>query len=227
MSAKRVRANATKVAASKVTASKVTATKVAASKVTEPRRTAHATERALVIAATSLFARNGYNGTSVSEVAGQLGLTTASLYYYVTGKQDLLMRVLSTGMSDFLQRLEALARQPISNREKVRIAVENHLDFVLGNQEAVTVFLRERRFLESPYRERYQTQVDRYDELFTEFIVAGVRDGELPPVDPHVTRLAILGMINWLVEWYEPGGRLTPFEIKLTMSNLIMQRLLG
>lgn len=205
---------------------RATATRATGAKVAESRRPARETEQAFIAAATSLFARNGYNGTSVSEVASELGLTTASLYYHVTGKQELLLRVLSTGMSDFLQRLEALAKQPISDREKVRIAVENHLDFVLGNKEAVTVFLRERRFLESPYRERYQAQVDRYDELFTEFITAGVRDGELPEVDPHVTRLAILGMINWLVEWYEPDGRMTPFEIKLTMSNLIMQRLL-
>lgn len=190
------------------------------------RRPAVETERAFISAATDLFAERGYNGTSIAELAKKLGLTTASLYYHVSSKQELLLKVLTSSFGLFLEHLEQIATQEGDPRLKLRLAVENHLSFVLHNPQAVAVFLRERRFLESPYKEQYQEQVDRYDRLFTEIIDDGMAVAALPPGDPHLIRLAILGMINWVVEWYRPGGRLDADEILKTFADLITERVL-
>lgn len=192
-----------------------------------PRRQATETGQAFVAAATTLFAEKGFNGTSIGDLAKELGLTTASLYYHVSGKQELLLRVLEDGMSSFLTRLEELAELDLEPREKIRLAVENHLHFVLTHKQEVAVFLRERRFLESPLRETYDARVNRYDHLFTEVIREGMATGTVPAGDPTLLRFAILGMINWIVEWYEPGGRLSTDEIKAQMTELIMERMLG
>lgn len=192
-----------------------------------PRRKARPTEQAFIAAATDLFAEKGYNGTSIVDLATALGLTTASLYYHVNGKQDLLFRVLETGMADFLGRLEAVVAQDAEPREKLRLAVENHLDFVLSKQNAVKVFLRERRFLESDFRDHYQVRVDRYDQLFTALVRAGMDAGDVAPGDATLVRLGILGMINWVVEWYRPGGRLSEEQVRSGMTEMIMDRLLA
>jgi TetR/AcrR family transcriptional regulator, cholesterol catabolism regulator len=191
------------------------------------RRPAVETERAFITAATGLFAERGYNGTSISDLANQLGLTTASLYYHVSGKQELLLKVLTTGLAPFLEQLERIHAEEQNPRRKLRLAVENHLSFVLHNPQAVAVFLRERRFLESPYKEQYREQVDRYDVLFTEIIDDGMADSALPPSDPVLIRLAILGMINWVVEWYRPGGRLDADQILQTFADLVTERILA
>jgi AcrR family transcriptional regulator len=191
------------------------------------RRQTTETGHAFIAAATTLFAEKGFNGTSIGDLANELGLTTASLYYHVSGKQELLLRVLEDGMSSFLNRLEELAELDLQPREKIQLAVENHLHFVLTHKQEVAVFLRERRFLESPLRETYDARVDRYDHLFTEVIREGMATGTVPAGDPTLLRLAILGMINWIVEWYEPGGRLSIDEIKTQMTELIMERMLG
>lgn len=191
------------------------------------RRPAAETERAFIAAATELFAEKGYNGTSISDLAQELGLTTASLYYHVSGKQELLLRVLGTGMERFLQRLEDIAAQDLDPRLRLRLAVENHLSFVLEEQGSVTVFLRERRFLEPPYRQQYQELVERYETLFTEMVSEAMEAGAIPPGDPHLIRLAILGMINWIVEWYKPDGRFAPEEIRATFADLITERMLA
>ena len=191
------------------------------------RRHTTDTGHAFIAAATTLFAEKGFNGTSIGDLANELGLTTASLYYHVSGKQELLLRVLEDGMSSFLSRLEELAELDLEPREKIRLAVENHLHFVLNHKQEVAVFLRERRFLESPLRESYDARVNRYDHLFTEVIREGMAAGTVPAGDPTLLRFAILGMINWIVEWYEPGGRLSPDEIKAQMTEIIMGRMLG
>lgn len=198
-----------------------------ASRAAAARRPAAETEGAFIAAATQLFAEHGYNGTSISDLANQLGLTTASLYYHVSGKQELLLRVLTTGMSPFLDNLEQIASQDTQPRTKLRLAVENHLSFILHHRDAVAVFLRERRFLESPLKEEYQGRVDRYDELFTRIIAQAIESGAIAPGDPQLIRLAILGMINWVVEWYEPGGRLSPDQILTTFADLITERMLA
>lgn len=193
---------------------------------TPARRQTTETGQAFVAAATTLFAEKGFNGTSIGDLANELGLTTASLYYHVSGKQELLLRVLEDGMSNFLNRLEEIVQLDVEPREKIRLAVENHLHFVLTNKQEVAVFLRERRFLQSPFRESYDARVSRYDNLVTDMIREGMAAGTVPPGDPTLLRLAILGMINWIVEWYDPSGRLTVDDVRTEMTDLIMERIL-
>jgi AcrR family transcriptional regulator len=191
------------------------------------RRPAADTEHAFISAATELFAAQGYNGTSIAQLAESLGLTTASLYYHVESKQDLLLRVLESGMANFLSRLEQIAGLDVPARQQLRLAIENHLDFVLTQPMAVAVFLRERRFLESPYREQYEEGVSRYDGIFAELVEAAMSHGEVGSGDPTIVRLSILGMINWVPEWYRPGGSMSKSDVKESMSDLIMNRLLA
>ena len=190
------------------------------------RRPGAETERAFIDVATRLFAERGYNGTSVADIARELGLTTASLYYHISGKQELLLRVLETGIAEFLHRLEDIAAEKVDPVRRLRLAIENHLSFVLSRRDAVAVFLRERRFLESPYKEQYQERVDRYDALFTSIIEEGMEEGVILRGDPHMIRLAILGMINWVVEWYQPDGRLGPEQITNTFVDLVTEHML-
>lgn len=190
-----------------------------------PKRAGEETEQAFIAAATQLFAEQGYNGTSIVQLAEKLGLTTASLYYHVKSKQELLLRVLEGGMANFLSRLEAIASLDVPAQERLRLAVENHLDFVLTSPTAVAVFLRERRFLESPHRERYERGVDRYDRIFAELVDATLQRGDLSDLDSTMVRLSILGMINWIPEWYRPDGPLSTADVKQSMTDLVMTTL--
>lgn len=191
------------------------------------RRDGGETERAFIDVAARLFAERGYNGTSVADIAKEMGLTNASLYYYTSGKQELLLRVLAAGIAEFLSRLEEIAAREMDAKQRLRSAVENHLYFVLHNKNAVAVFLRERRFLEEQYRLQYQEQVDKYDSLFNGIIRDCMKEGSIPSGDAQLFRLAILGMINWVVEWYSDEGRLTREEISETLTDLIIDRMLA
>lgn len=191
------------------------------------RRESNATEQTIMRIATELFSQKGYSGTSISDIANAVGLTNATLYYYVTNKQDLLLRVLESGMEGFLSRLEEICERDLGAREKLRLAIQNHLNFIFDRPDAVAVFLRERRFLEPHLLERYSARVSRYDQLFTSIIAQGVTAQEFPQIDPRLASLSILGMINWVVEWYRPGGRLDRGEIGDIMMDLVLDRLLG
>ncbi|MFB9075365.1 hypothetical protein ACFFX0_31060 [Citricoccus parietis] len=154
-----------------------------------------------------------------------MGLTTASLYYHISSKQELLYKVLTTGIAPWVEQLEKINATDLDPMKKLRLAVENHLSFVLDNPNGVIVFQRERRFLGAPYKDNYLKQINRYDELFTEIIEAGMPGGVTG--DPRLMRLAILGMINWTAEWYNPEGRLGADDIRRAFSEIVMDRILA
>lgn len=198
--------------------------------VAEPRvrtlgRRGRSTEEELLRTATHLFCARGYNGTSISDLAEAMGVTNASVYYYVSSKQELLLRVLQSGLDGFLGKLEEIAQSDLPSREKLRLALENHLAFVFDRRDAITVFLRERRFLESPYREDYQRNVDRYDALFHQIVEGSVDRGEISVRDPRVSTLLALGAMNWIVEWHKPHGRLSQGELTEIIIDLLLNQL--
>lgn len=183
------------------------------------------TEAAFIAAGTKLFAEKGFKGTSISDLAREINLTTASLYYYVDGKQGLLAKVLEAGMADFLARLQAIAEGDGTPREKLERAVDNHIDFVVDRRDVVRIFLRYRSMLEDGQREHYQGLLDSYQQYFTEILTAA-RSDSLSDTDIVVLRQAVLGMINSLVEWYDPAGRVPPADLKPMFSSLVLQHLL-
>lgn len=185
------------------------------------------TEQEFIDAATLLFAERGYKGTSISDLANELGLTTASMYYHVSDKQDLLVRVLQAGVSSFLAALKEVYESDLSVSDKLRSAVENHVDFVLRNPAAVKVFLRERRFLPESAREEYESKVNAYDEMFSSLIRNAIQEGVALAGDPTLLRVSTLGSINWLVEWYNPDGRFSQRRVRDSMLEIILDRILG
>lgn len=177
--------------------------------------------------ARDLFNKQGYNGTGIAQIVAKAGVTNAALYYYVSSKQELLYRVLEDGMADQLEKLEGIYDVPRPAAERLEMALNNHFDLIFHRPEAIRVFLRERRFLVGDYAERYQVRVKRYDALFERIIVDGVASGEFTASDPRLMRLAILGMVNWVTEWYHPGGPATDREIRSTYIRWVIQRLVA
>jgi hypothetical protein len=143
------------------------------------------------------------------------------------GKEDLLFRVLQSGMADFLDGLEIIFTSNLAPREKLCRAVMNHFDFVFGNPASVTVFLRERRFLPVVQREQYRARVDKYDKMFNAIINETMMAGDIPVGDASLLRLCGLGMINWAVEWYRPDGQLQKPEIRSQMLEIVLSGVFG
>jgi AcrR family transcriptional regulator len=185
------------------------------------RQRGQKTDEEIVRVATALFRERGYHGTAMGDVASAVGVTVASLYYYFENKQDVLLSVLRAGMETLLESLEEVASADMPPREKLHRALTNHIYFVLHHSDAVTVFIRERRFLESPRRELYQPRVDRYDTLFTTLVKDATTPEELGDVEPKLVSLLILGTINSMVEWYRPDGELSPDDYARKVTAVV------
>src|SRR5918911_5062307 len=91
--------------------------------------------------AARLFAERGYQGTSLADLAEELGVQKPSLYHHIASKEDLLWAVACEGAQAFHAALDALpARAPAT--ERIRLALRAHLALVSDQLDVATVFVR-------------------------------------------------------------------------------------
>ena len=175
------------------------------------RRGRRAAERetAIRVAALGIFRRKGYHAASMQEIADAVGLNKGSLYYYISSKEELLVRLFQGRAEHVLGELEVAASRPGTARERLSAMVRTYVLGVLGNLDAVHVYLREEHALPPTALKQVRRVHQAMRDHFERVIVDGIRQGDFVERDPKLATLALLGTCTWVHRWYRPRGRLT------------------
>jgi AcrR family transcriptional regulator len=161
----------------------------------------------VVAAAGKLFAERGYHGTSMRDLGRELGLLGSSLYAHVESKQDLLVEVVEEGARLFQESADRAVLHEGMARDRLRALVASHVAVVLDNPDVVRTFLNEARMLDEEHRSRVIGARDRYEHAFRDVIAAGVAEGSFRrDVDPKITSILVLSILNAVERWYRPLG---------------------
>jgi AcrR family transcriptional regulator len=154
--------------------------------------------------AARLFAERGFHGTSMGDLAEALGVQKGSLYSLTGSKQELLFQTMREGARAFHEALDQVPEEAPAV-ERVRHALRGHLRVVSEQLDVATVFTREWRYLENPYREQVLGERRRYEERFRALLRDGVEAGELrSDLDAGATALLVLSAANWAYTWLTP-----------------------
>lgn len=161
-------------------------------------------ERVLEVAA-RLFSSKGYAGTSIRDIANEVGILSGSLYYHFESKEAMLIAVHSKGVSQVVSAVEAALAATADGTpwERFSAACTAHLETLLSDSPFSQVVTPQftRGFAE-PMRSELIAQRDDYEALIARLVT----DLPLPKaVDRRYFRLAILGSLNWTPTWYHPG----------------------
>ncbi len=174
-------------------------------------------------AALRLFREKGYHATSMQDIAGAVGLYKGSLYHYIGSKEDLLVQVFERAMGTLIVDAERVAADPeLSPTAQLRRVVALHVEAVTDNLEALTVYLHEFRALTGAPFDKVAAQRERYAQLVGDIVARGVRAGEFYAPDVGIATLGVIGICNWVCQWYRPGGRLKPAEIAAHFADLVL-----
>jgi len=174
-------------------------------------------------AALRLFREKGYHATSMQDIAEAVGLYKGSLYHYIGGKEDLLVQVFERAMGTLLADVERIvADTSLGPSMQLRAIVQAHVTCVSENLDALTVYLHEFRALAGESLANVRAQRDRYAQLVAEIVGRGVRLGEFQTADVGIATLGLLGMCNWVCQWYQPEGRLGPAQIGGYFADLVL-----
>jgi AcrR family transcriptional regulator len=155
--------------------------------------------------AARLFAERGYQGTSLADLAGQLGVQKPSLYHHIASKEDLLWDVAREGAEAFHAALDDVpAERPAP--ERIRLALRAHLAVVADQLDIATVFVREWRHLSGQRRDRFVAERRRYEERIRDLFRDGVERSELrTDLDVATSALLFVSAANWAYTWLRPG----------------------
>jgi AcrR family transcriptional regulator len=168
----------------------------------------------VVAAAGRLFAEGGYHGTSMRELGRELGLLGSSLYAHVESKQDLLVEVVEEGARLFEESATSALMEPGPASARLRALIAGHVDVVLDNRDVVRTFLNEARMLDAEHRARVIEARDHYEAAFRTVVQEGVETGELrSDLDPKLTSIFVLSILNAIERWYDPSGEIGRDEL--------------
>jgi len=167
-----------------------------------------ATTRGTVLdAACVLFAARGYRGTSMKDIATELGVRAPSLYNHVTSKQEILFAIMDKAMDRAIAALEEALADIDDVAEQLRRATESLvLDFLRYPAE-VTVCNNEVRSLDPGNRLAIVAKRDGYAARVLHIIERGCRAGRFRTRTPQIAAFAVLEMGNGAKSWFKPSGR--------------------
>jgi TetR/AcrR family transcriptional regulator len=178
---------------------------------------------AMVRTAVHLFNRSGFHATSVEEIARALGLSKALLYHYFTDKTELLYECYLYSLEAAQAALSEAAKAGRTGREKIEIYIRRQFETLAGTDGAAWV-LSDLSALEPQQRRNVRKQSRMVDQTLQEFLAEGLRDGSVVGAEPKITEFFIIGALNWLPRWYQPGGltgrELAEIFLRLTIDGL-------
>jgi AcrR family transcriptional regulator len=170
-------------------------------------------QQQVVYQAAKVFARQGYDQTTMQELAASMDLATGALYHYFSGKEQLLTAICDQLMEPLLDQATELLAMAQDPEERLRALVRAWVGHVVEHRDHMLVFQQERHAIETGANwRRVRDSRKAFERLVQRALeragVAGSDDG-----DGRLALMALLGMVNHTAQWYRPRGRLTPEEI--------------
>jgi AcrR family transcriptional regulator len=156
--------------------------------------------------AIELFNRQGYDGTSMGDLARDLGLSKSAIYHHVPSKEHLLEQALDEALRELTAVVDsAVAEEDASAGERLRAVVHRSVEVLVAHLPAVTLLLRVRG--NSDLELAAMRRRREIDERLAGLVRSAVAEGSLrDDVPPDLVSRLLFGMVNSVVEWYRPDG---------------------
>ena len=183
---------------------------------------------AAVRAAAAVFAGKGFHGASTRDIAEQLGIKQASLYYYFDSKEEALSEVCLLGISDYVSRMEAIATKDLAFEAKLLAAVNSHLTSYREKNEALKVYNDERLYLPEEQRTELKKSGSHYRELLEGMLVDARDNGQLhSDLDCHFAAQAVIAMCNGFGELIVRDPEIDIFDLTQKCTDVLLKGFSG
>ncbi|HWB31640.1 MAG TPA: TetR family transcriptional regulator [Acidobacteriaceae bacterium] len=174
--------------------------------------------------ACSLFARKGYFATSIREIADAMGIQKASLYYYISSKEDLIYQISKSAMEHLSANVQAALAQVSGPEERFYAFVLTHVVSLLQHQNWHAAANEELTHSFTAARKREIIAMrDAYEKMARGIIADAQSAGVLrSDISPKFLGLILFGMITNIYPWYQPGIDIPPADLAFTLADVYL-----
>lgn len=186
-------------------------------------KTKKSAKRELILAeAAKLFKDRGYSGTSMRDLAGQVGMEAASMYNHIKSKDELLDTICFRISDTYISQLTEIERTNIPYGEKIKSLVRLHIRLMVEDGAAVSVANHDWKYLPEPRLTEFKQARKTYEKGFAALIEAGIAAGEFRPVNVSVALFTVLSAVRWVELWYRPGRGLSAQELENNIITVLL-----
>jgi AcrR family transcriptional regulator len=164
-----------------------------------------------------LFAKGGFEATSMRDIAGKAGMLAGSMYYHFPSKNDLIAAVYAAGVAEIGAAVDAAIARARAPWPRLEAACVAHLEALLADSAHAAVMTADLHRLDPRLRRRLVAMRDGYEQRFVQLVAA------LPlaaGTDRSLWRLQLLGSLNWTPTWYRPRGKSPAAIARSIVANL-------
>ncbi|MFZ0481717.1 MAG: TetR/AcrR family transcriptional regulator [Terriglobales bacterium] len=175
----------------------------------------------LLSQATNVICEKGYEGASMRDLSRATGMSLAGLYHYFGSKERLLYLIQKHAFTIIIEQLKARLQEVADPAQRIRIFIQNHLEYFVTNQSGLKVLAHEDEALKNGFnaelaaikRQYYRICVGLMDDLKRERRIE---------FNSRTAVMSLFGMINWIYTWYNPRVDGTAEDLAQQMSDIIL-----
>jgi AcrR family transcriptional regulator len=166
----------------------------------------------LIDTAARIFAAHGFKSTTIQDIAREMNMTGAAVYYYIKSKDDLLYEIWRRAGSKLQISVDKIINLDVNPEQKIRMFFQNHLRLIIQDKPIFEVLILERSRLPSKGKDALERDERRYQETLSEIIKSLPAD-KMAIAEPKILAFGILATLNGVIRWYSPEDRLSLDEI--------------
>ena len=153
--------------------------------------------------ASHIFCEKGYEGASMRDLSRATGMSLAGLYHYFESKEELLYLIQKHTFRTIIHRSQERLRGATDPEQRIRIFIENHLEYFLANKEAMKVLTHEDETLKNGRGGEIRAIKREYYRICLE-LLEDLRRAKGLQFSARLAVLGLFGMINWIYTWHNP-----------------------
>src|SRR5205807_1057315 len=153
--------------------------------------------------AAHIFCEKGYEGASMRDLSRAAGMSLAGLYHYFESKEELLYLIQKHTFRTIIERARQRLADASDPEERIRIFIENHLEYFLANKEAMKVLTHEDDTLKNGRGAEIRAIKRDYYRICLG-LLEDLQQAEGLEFSARLAVLSLFGMINWIYTWHNP-----------------------
>jgi AcrR family transcriptional regulator len=177
-------------------------------------------------AAVRLFYEVGYEGASLRDLATRVGINKATIYHYFESKEEILFHIVKQVGDELLEGVRQAARGSGAPLDVLEAMVRFQIGYVENHVEEIKVLVEEKKSLRADVQRSSRLTEAEILALYKKALKRCQEAGRVRACHLTTAAFGILGQINWLYHWYQPGGSLSVRELADEVVSLLFRGLL-
>lgn len=187
------------------------------------------TKKSIIDASIKMFAKYGFDKTSVDDIANAAGTAKGTLYYHFKSKDEILLELMERGIEDFSSTLRKKVETGRDPNEKIDIIIETQLDYFFRYRDFCRILLTEIWRFENKWKTHIKQIQDQYLKIIEQTINDGIKTGQFNPrLSEEAATVAVFSLVSLAsLDWAIFHTKRPKKEMVETIKTILKKGLLS